>query len=379
MKRLYFLLIVLTSATIYGQTGNTGIGTNSPATKLDVNGAITNREGTALTVSGTTVTVPNLAFSQYRLTGSPGAAFTITGPTTSNGSLALVAGARMVLVNATAQIGTLNSFPILPGTAQEFTYTNGSWVATNGGARPDYDWVKAGNVLPTDPADIGSNIYHNGNVGINTTATPRATLDVNGSLAVGAGAIPNSINLSLFTFNSFRPGIGESEFVNYRGTGSGGFRFYSIPNVGAPAYPGNAIAFIDITGQYFQTSDGRVKNNISTVANGLKTVLALNPVVYNLHTGQSLQDGVLTTAKEDKSVKSIGFIAQELYKVLPEAVNKPADEANGLYAVSYTTIVPLLTKAIQEQQAQIETQEERIIQLEKEVKALMQLMHNRKD
>lgn len=49
---------------------------------------------------------------QYRLTGSPTAAFAITGPTNSNSTLALVAGTRLILVNATTQIGTLNGAPI---------------------------------------------------------------------------------------------------------------------------------------------------------------------------------------------------------------------------------------------------------------------------
>jgi hypothetical protein len=47
-------------------------------------------------------------------------------------------------------------------------------------------------------------------------------------------------------------------------------------------------------------------------------------------------------------------VAQELYQVVPEAVEKPADERQAFYTVSYSTLVPVLTQAIQEQQAQIE-------------------------
>jgi len=58
--------------------------------------------------------------------------------------------------------------------------------------------------------------------------------------------------------------------------------------------------------------------------------------------------------ENDRVVKTIGFLAQELAKVVPEAVIIPKDPANELYNVSYATVVPVLTKAIQEQQAEIE-------------------------
>jgi len=131
-----FIIILALNYTVSAQSGYLGVGTNNPSTKIDVGGAATFREGAPITVTGTTVAILNLNGSQFRLTGSPAAAFTINGPTTSNGSINLVAGARMILVNATTQPGALNSYVISPGTAQEFTYSAGSWVAIRNPGTP---------------------------------------------------------------------------------------------------------------------------------------------------------------------------------------------------------------------------------------------------
>jgi len=59
-------------------------------------------------------------------------------------------------------------------------------------------------------------------------------------------------------------------------------------------------------------------------------------------------------------------VAQEVQKVIPEAVSIPEDENSQLWSLSYDTIIPVLVKAIQEQQAQIEA-------LKKEIQTMMAL------
>ncbi|MGI4869559.1 MAG: tail fiber domain-containing protein [Janthinobacterium lividum] len=114
------------------------------------------------------------------------------------------------------------------------------------------------------------------------------------------------------------------------------------------------MAFISNTGVYSALSDRRVKTNITPLAQGLRTVLALRPVSYDFHPSRRLDNGVVTFLPDDRPVRALGFVAQDLYQVVPEAVEKPADERRAFYTVSYTTLVPVLTQAIQEQQAQIE-------------------------
>ena len=57
----------------------------------------------------------------------------------------------------------------------------------------------------------------------------------------------------------------------------------------------------------------------------------------------------------------VGVIAQEIQKVLPEAVKQ---RENGFLAVKYEKLVPLLIEGIKEQQIQIEELKERVTKLE---------------
>jgi hypothetical protein len=86
-------------------------------------------------------------------------------------------------------------------------------------------------------------------------------------------------------------------------------------------------------------SDRRAKENIKGVDLGLSAIMRLNPVRYNY---------------KGASSTSLGFIAQEMQEVVPEIVQLPSAE-KGMLSIRYTELIPVLVKAIQEQQYQIET------------------------
>jgi hypothetical protein len=71
----------------------------------------------------------------------------------------------------------------------------------------------------------------------------------------------------------------------------------------------------------------------------LNTVLKLRAVSYN------------RIDTDDKTTK-IGFIAQEIEKIVPEVVSY--DKLEDRYSVSYGNVTALLVEAIKEQQTQIE-------------------------
>jgi len=87
-------------------------------------------------------------------------------------------------------------------------------------------------------------------------------------------------------------------------------------------------------------SDGRLKTNVSGLNYGLNTVLAMRPVRY-------------AWKKTPTAANKIGFIAQEVQKLVPEVVATGTDKDHTL-GIDYAGLVPVLVKALQEQQAQLD-------------------------
>jgi uncharacterized protein (DUF1499 family) len=104
------------------------------------------------------------------------------------------------------------------------------------------------------------------------------------------------------------------------------------------------------TGAYSALSDARIKVNVVNSTKGLSAVSALRPVEYQM--------------KDDASgANQIGLIAQEVLEVLPEVVSVPATD-DYFYGMNYSGVVPVLIKAIQEQQAIITALTARVEALE---------------
>lgn len=99
-------------------------------------------------------------------------------------------------------------------------------------------------------------------------------------------------------------------------------------------------------------SDGRVKQDIEGIPYGLDAVLAMQPKRYTKYSGR-IENGV-AVMEEGSGVVQLGFIAQELAEIVPEAVGIPADPDSSLYSVNYDRIGPVLVKAIQELNAKVE-------------------------
>ncbi|MCP4791212.1 MAG: tail fiber domain-containing protein, partial [Gammaproteobacteria bacterium] len=118
--------------------------------------------------------------------------------------------------------------------------------------------------------------------------------------------------------------------------------------------PNGTVGGISISGSAttFETSsDYRLKENVVDLADGINRIKQLSPRRFNF------------IADADKTVD--GFLAHEAQAVVPEAVrgthNEVDDDGNPVYqGIDQSKLVPLLTAALQEAIAKIETLEQRL-------------------
>ena len=95
---------------------------------------------------------------------------------------------------------------------------------------------------------------------------------------------------------------------------------------------------------YTTRSDYDLKDEIQNISYGINEVMQMQPVKYTYKSNGSTQ---------------LGFIAQDLGVITPEVVS-----FEDKMSVYYNALIPILTKAIQEQQALIKALEQRILTLE---------------
>lgn len=114
-------------------------------------------------------------------------------------------------------------------------------------------------------------------------------------------------------------------------------------------YKTDATGFIDIECRtLFTNSDRNLKENISPLGTSGAPLLETNIAKI------SRLKGVNYTWKDDKDKKvQVGFLAQEVETVIPEAVI--TNDSTQIKSMSYDAIIPYLVEAVKEQQVQIET------------------------
>ena len=352
--------------------GNVGIGTDSPGAKLQVAGTVEANGSLIRAVFGTTVQDSDLT----GISGGNGSEVQIQSPSTTRGAF-LTLGGGMAFDEALGGIAFYNSNNV-DGKRNRAFIVGGQAGATAGeqGSYLSFGTVANTVSVPSERMRITSG----GNVGINTIS-PGVSLHVNGTIWAtriggtnstppiqvrGAGGGPriqtygldadanawmglgtdmagNPYEHSLY-FSNAGGGIGRQTIGSYNGT------TYTVKmtildngSIGAPT--GTNI---------YNPSDVRLKQNVTTITNGLDKVMGLNPVKFNW-----IEE--FSSDEQDKDM--LGFIAQEVQNIVPEAVEGFSDGSSitvgetiveNPLRVNEKFIIPVLVKAIQELKAEIE-------------------------
>lgn len=114
----------------------------------------------------------------------------------------------------------------------------------------------------------------------------------------------------------------------------------------APMYTLHVNGSVAGTSAYVNLSDERYKKDVLPIENALNKVLSLNGVTFNWDKGFNPRINL-------DNNNHIGLLAQEVEKVVPQAVSTALD-GEKTKSVSYSDLVPVLIEAIKEQQKQIE-------------------------
>jgi len=189
----------------------------------------------------------------------------------------------------------------------------------------------------------------------NTSYTPVSTTDYyayDRLFVIGNGSSSASRSNAMTVLKNGRIGLQTITSPSYA---------FQLPS-SSTYYVGSGLAYSWVT-----YSDSRVKSDRKALPYGLNTVMQLNPQSYIFHNSSFDENGLKI---QEDGAEDIGLIAQEVYEHVPEAVTKPEDENTELWGLSYEKLVPVLIKAIQEQQETINHMEEEIQLLKSEIEGL---------
>ena len=113
------------------------------------------------------------------------------------------------------------------------------------------------------------------------------------------------------------------------------------------------VGGVDVTSSgttFNTTSDIRLKQDIEPLV-ATDKLMQMNPVSYNW---KADPDGP----------RSMGFIAQEMKEIVPDAVSTTDDDEGAMMHMDYGRITPILVSALQDAHKKIEQLEQRIADME---------------
>ena len=381
--------LIVSGAMFISSSGQVGIGSTSASSTLEIYGVSDNNFTDGLRVSRNT-----LQNTQYGIFNYAGGILNITAvdtqfsapairfntSTTGSGTpterMRVAATGAVTVTNTTAalDIFTISSPPNL-GNVQLALKSNSGGNTSYGGLNVQSSNGKAGYLTCGDSSTTtwygaqadyvtlsatlgaamkfrvnasdsgGITIATSGNVLINTTTDNGDKLQIKGTIGIGFNTTTDSGAAITGYFSNGTSNSFLSLGTSY-GVASGGDVALQLFTTGKTIYVRNVSAGVYMSQgstSWTANSDETIKDIIEPITNASDKLKDLRTVIYKL--------------KNDESeTRKIGLIAQDVEKVLPEAIVKSYQKEydREILGLNYTDLVPVLVKAIQELKAEID-------------------------
>ena len=178
----------------------------------------------------------------------------------------------------------------------------------------------------------------------------------NGYVGLGAGNTSPSAAVDILGYTIVRPSSSGS-YACFSTLGTYYWSFGSSSQY--TGYIGYYSTLYGLEAQYvyaatLQTSDERLKKNIQPLYPSLPVIKKLKPVTFDYNIDYSkVENEKLRTKLQNDDNGRVGFIAQEVQKILPQSVN--LRESDSTLCIRMDDFIPLLVQGVQEQTARIDS------------------------
>jgi len=340
------------SSDIYYTTGNVGIGTTSPATKLHVSTSSGSEVLRIESTSNPLFTIYNAGTREFYIQTQSvidlwGQANKAMRFGTNDIERLRITSAGDVGIGTTSPSAKLDvaGSAYVRGDSTNGTFTGpGQLAIKRSSGDPVLSFhgntgAQIGNIQFQDAGTCTIGVNVNQALAFTTNSTERARIDTSGNLLVGTTSVVLSGKLTTsFTGNTING-------ATFDDTGNGnGAGFITFSESGTAI--GN-ISRVSTTSAvaYNTTSDQRLKSNVTDSESVIDKLMQVKVRQYDWTQGAVHQD--------------YGFIAQELKPLLSGIVTEGKTEED-MWQLDYSKLTPHLVKAIQEQQAIIESLKARL-------------------
>jgi hypothetical protein len=319
-------------------SGNLGIGTSSPSTRLHV----VSSGNPTITLAGSDGAYSSI----FSMVAAGGGSSVINANGGQNTLLLQTNSTTKAVLDSSGNLGIGTSSPLTPLYVRKdqaaATYVTVDNVGTVGASTSaGFACAEGGTVqgffrsLRDGSGQI--QLYNAGAYPLvfGTGNTERARIDSSGNLLVGKTDVTvttNGVTIGAANYVASSRNNDTAGFFTRSGTDGSAVVFYKDTTV---------VGSISVTGtltSYNVTSDQRLKENIVDAPEFGSVIDSIKVRSYDWKTDQTHQRA--------------GFIAQELVTVAPEAVHQPADPEE-MMAVDYSKLVPMLVKEIQSLRARL--------------------------